>query len=93
LTHYLAVNRTDVFIFAGVRVPSEARDLRALQDKYPEKVCIVQNDAADTESSKIGAKIVEERFGWIDVVIGNAGMFTIAWVFIIVIYLMPKNGI
>jgi NADP-dependent 3-hydroxy acid dehydrogenase YdfG len=48
--------------------------LESLQKKYPGKIFIVALDVVDQESNKAAAKVLEEKFGYVDVVIANAGM-------------------
>jgi NAD(P)-dependent dehydrogenase (short-subunit alcohol dehydrogenase family) len=64
---------SDIAIFATARDPAKANALVALQKKHPSKLFIVPYDAEDRQSAKAVAKQVEERFGWVDVVVGNAG--------------------
>jgi NAD(P)-dependent dehydrogenase (short-subunit alcohol dehydrogenase family) len=63
----------NVAIFAGARAPSKASELEALQKQYPGKIFIVAHDAGDQESNKAAAKVVEDKFGYVDVVVANAG--------------------
>jgi NAD(P)-dependent dehydrogenase (short-subunit alcohol dehydrogenase family) len=68
--------QTNIFVFAGVRDLSNNNaliDLHALQKAHPNKLQIIQF-VADEESNKAAAKVIEGRFGWVDVVIGNAGI-------------------
>ena len=65
----------DVAIFATARDPSKADALNSLQSKHPDKVFVLPYDAEDRQSAKKAAKEVEQKFGWVDVVIGNAGEF------------------
>jgi NAD(P)-dependent dehydrogenase (short-subunit alcohol dehydrogenase family) len=69
----------DVHVFAGARSPSSAKALQELQSRYPGKLSIVAFVAADEENNKAAAKIVQEKFGWVDVVIGNAGKTITLW--------------
>jgi NADP-dependent 3-hydroxy acid dehydrogenase YdfG len=62
-----------VAIFAGARSPSKSGDLLALEKKYPGKIFPITHDVSDETSSQAAAKIVQEKFGYVDVVIGNAG--------------------
>jgi short-subunit dehydrogenase len=63
----------DVAIFVTARDPSKADALNLLQRKHPNKVFVLSYDAEVRQSAKKVAKEVEQRFGWVDVVIGNAG--------------------
>jgi NAD(P)-dependent dehydrogenase (short-subunit alcohol dehydrogenase family) len=63
---------SDVAIFAAARDLAKADALTELQKKYP-KLFLVAYDAEDKESAKKAAKEVESRFGWVDIVIANAG--------------------
>ena len=65
----------DVAIFATARDPSKADALNSLQRKHPDKVFVLPYDAEDRQSAKKAAREVEQKFGWVDVVIGNAGEF------------------
>jgi NAD(P)-dependent dehydrogenase (short-subunit alcohol dehydrogenase family) len=83
----------DVHVFAGARSPSSAKALQELQSRYPGKLSIVPFVAADEENNKAAAKIVQENFGWVDIVVGNAGK-TIALSFanrIMLIFLIGIN--
>jgi hypothetical protein len=64
---------SDIAIFATARDPAKANALAALQKKHPNKLFIVPYDAGDRQTAKAVAKQIEERFGWVDVVVGNAG--------------------
>jgi hypothetical protein len=75
----LAKHRSDpVAIFAGVRSPSGATELQALQSQYPERLFIVAYDAQDSSTAGAAAKVIEEKFGWVDVVVANAGVSGLA---------------
>ena len=60
-------------IFAGARNPSQSEGLTTLQGKYPGKIFPVTHVAEDGKSAEEVAKIVKDKFGYVDVVIGNAG--------------------
>jgi short-subunit dehydrogenase involved in D-alanine esterification of teichoic acids len=49
--------------------------LTTLQRKYPGKIFPVTHVAEDGKSTEEVAKIVKEKFGYVDVVIGNAGKY------------------
>jgi NAD(P)-dependent dehydrogenase (short-subunit alcohol dehydrogenase family) len=77
LVERLLNSQTSIFVFAGVRDLSNTTaltDLHALHKVFPNKLQIIQFVAADEESNKAAAKVIEDRFGWVDVVIGNAGI-------------------
>ena len=73
LVEAVASKNADVAIFAGARNPSKSDALVTLEKKYPGKIFLVTRDAGDEASSQAAAKIVEEKFGYADVIIGNAG--------------------
>jgi NADP-dependent 3-hydroxy acid dehydrogenase YdfG len=62
-----------VAIFAGARNPSKSDALLALEKKYLDKVFPITHDAGDEASSQAAAKIIQEKFGYVDIIIGNAG--------------------
>jgi hypothetical protein len=64
----------DIVIFAGARDPSKADALKTLQTEYPTKLFIVPYDASVLDGATAAAKVIEERYGYVDVVIGNAGV-------------------
>ena len=66
---------SDIAIFATARDPAKADALVTLQKKHSNKLFVVPYDAGDRQSAEVVAKQVEKRFGWADVVIGNAGKF------------------
>jgi short-subunit dehydrogenase len=65
---------SDIAIFAGVRDPSKVDALKALQIEYPTKLFIVPYDASVVDSANAAAKVIEEKYGYVDVVVGNAGV-------------------
>jgi NAD(P)-dependent dehydrogenase (short-subunit alcohol dehydrogenase family) len=69
----LSKHASDIAIFATARNPVKADALVALQKKYPHKLFLVAYDAEDKESAKKAAKEVESKFGWVDIVVANAG--------------------
>jgi hypothetical protein len=72
-----AANATDseIAIFAGARNPSKSEGLTTLQRKYPNKIFPVTHVAEDEKSTEEVVKIVKDKFGYADVVIGNAGKY------------------
>jgi NAD(P)-dependent dehydrogenase (short-subunit alcohol dehydrogenase family) len=64
----------DTHVFAGARSPSNATALKEIETNHPGKLTIVPFVAADEENNKAAAKIVADKFGYVDVVIGNAGV-------------------
>ncbi|CAA7264442.1 unnamed protein product [Cyclocybe aegerita] len=76
LVEELLLRNQDVAIYAAVRDPSTSQDLKDLSHKFPTKVEIVQYVAADEENNKSLAAAVREKYGYVDVVIPNAGMAT-----------------
>jgi norsolorinic acid ketoreductase len=73
LVEAVASKHADVAIFAGARNPSKSDALLALEKKYPGKIFPITHNAGDEASSQAAAKIVQGKFGYVDVVIGNAG--------------------
>jgi norsolorinic acid ketoreductase len=73
LVEAVASKHADVAIFAGARNPSKSDALMALEKKYSGKIFPITHDAGDETSSQAAAKIVQEKFGYVDVIIGNAG--------------------
>jgi NAD(P)-dependent dehydrogenase (short-subunit alcohol dehydrogenase family) len=63
----------DTHVFAGVRSPSNATELKKIETSHPGKLTIVHFVAADEENNKAAAKVLADKFGYVDVVIGNAG--------------------
>jgi NAD(P)-dependent dehydrogenase (short-subunit alcohol dehydrogenase family) len=77
LIEAVASKHADVAIFAGARNPSKADTLIALQKKYPGKIFPITHDVGDEASNQAAAKLVQEKFGYVDIVIGNAGTLAI----------------
>eukprot|EP01117_Protostelium_nocturnum_P017552 TRINITY_DN7165_c1_g1_i1.p1 TRINITY_DN7165_c1_g1~~TRINITY_DN7165_c1_g1_i1.p1 ORF type:complete len:249 (+),score=59.71 TRINITY_DN7165_c1_g1_i1:595-1341(+) len=65
--------RKDAIIFAGVRDPSNAKDLKALADKNP-NIHIVKLVSASKEDAEAAAQLVERVAGGLDYVVANAGV-------------------
>jgi NADP-dependent 3-hydroxy acid dehydrogenase YdfG len=63
----------DITIFAGVRNPDKAVALQDLAKQYPGKILITSYDASDKESTNSAAQVVESKYGYVDIVIANAG--------------------
>jgi norsolorinic acid ketoreductase len=74
LVDAIASKYANVAIFAGARSPSKSDDLLALEKKHPGKIFPITHDGSDDASSQAAAKVLQEKFGYVDVVIGNAGM-------------------
>jgi NADP-dependent 3-hydroxy acid dehydrogenase YdfG len=81
----------DVAIFATARDPSKADALNSLQRKHPDKVFVLPYDAEDRQSAKKATREVEQKFGWVDVVIGNAGVFLTIMSLCIVLALLTRE--
>ncbi|EJU05884.1 NADP-binding protein [Dacryopinax primogenitus] len=64
----------ETIVFAGTRDPASAKDLHALQSKYPDKVHIVKLTSANKEDNAAAVANIEEVAGRLDVVIANAGI-------------------
>ncbi len=61
-------------VFATARKPEEADDLKALKDKYPDHLTVVQLDVIDDDSIASAAKAVAEHTDSLDLLINNAGI-------------------
>ena len=57
---------------SGARNP-EVESLVTLASAHPDKVFPVALDSADIPLNQAAAKVIEEKFGKLDVVIANAG--------------------
>ena len=68
----------DAFVYAGAREPAKATQLKALEQKYPGRIAIVECVSADVEGNAALAKEIEERHGRVDTVIANAGMYSVS---------------
>jgi len=66
--------RSDVVVFAGARNPDSAKDLKALQTKYPGKVHIVKLTSANRADNEAAVAEIKKVAGKLDVVIANAGI-------------------
>lgn len=73
LVNEIASRHSDVAIFAGARNPDAAISLKELQVKYPGKIHIVKFVSGDAEINYALAKVIEEKYGYVDIVIPNAG--------------------
>jgi NAD(P)-dependent dehydrogenase (short-subunit alcohol dehydrogenase family) len=73
LVETFASKHANIAIFALARNPSKSTELLALQAKFPGKIFPVAYDATDKQSAKAAARVVEEKYGWVDVVVANAG--------------------
>lgn len=69
--------RPDVIVFAGIRSFPATGALAELAAKYPQIVLPIKLTSADEEDNAAAAKLVEEHLGKVDVIIANAGRFTI----------------
>ncbi|KAI5480811.1 short-chain dehydrogenase/reductase SDR family protein [Pseudohyphozyma bogoriensis] len=67
------ITRPDTSVFAGVRDPSKATELKKLQEKYPE-LYIVKLTSANVEDNEAAAAEIEKKVGRLDAVIANAGI-------------------
>eukprot|EP01117_Protostelium_nocturnum_P000219 TRINITY_DN10296_c0_g1_i1.p1 TRINITY_DN10296_c0_g1~~TRINITY_DN10296_c0_g1_i1.p1 ORF type:complete len:251 (+),score=62.39 TRINITY_DN10296_c0_g1_i1:62-814(+) len=65
--------RKDTIVFAGVRDPSKATELKSIAEKN-KNVHIVKLDSSSREDAKNAAKFVESTTGSLDYVIANAGI-------------------
>jgi len=68
--------RDDVIVFAGARDPSAAKDLHALEIKYPGKFYTMKLVSADRADADAAVAKIKEVAGALNVVIANAGMST-----------------
>jgi len=66
--------RSNVLVFAGARNPATAIDLKALVEKYPNKVYIVKLTSCDERENTAAIEEIRSIAGRLDVVIANAGI-------------------
>ncbi|KAF8873594.1 hypothetical protein CPB84DRAFT_1798234 [Gymnopilus junonius] len=66
------IKKQNVYVFAAARHTSPT--LKDLSIKHSDKVSIIPFVAADDSSNKAAAKIVGDKFGRVDVVLGVAGI-------------------
>jgi len=64
------------FIFAAVRNPDSAFNLKAIQEKSNGRVELVTMDVSDTKSIVTAGKVVKAKTKKLDVLINNAGIAT-----------------
>lgn len=69
----LIASRPNTVVFAGVRNPAKAGELRKFADRYS-NVHIIKLDSASATDAQAAARSVEEITGGLDVVIANAGI-------------------
>ncbi|CAA7260849.1 unnamed protein product [Cyclocybe aegerita] len=74
LVNELVTRHKDVFVYAGVRDPTKATALQETSTKFPGKVEIVKLVSADEQTNKDVAKTIQEKHGYVDVVIANAAV-------------------
>lgn len=77
LVNEIASRHSDVAIFAGARNPDAAASLKELQVKYPGKINVVKFVSGDIGINYALVKVIEEQYGYIDIVIANAGKRTV----------------
>lgn len=68
---------SNLIIVAGVRNPSNVPLLDEVSAKYPGVIDVVQYVAANLDNSKALAQHVQKKYGRVDVVIPNAGEYTV----------------
>ncbi|KZO92405.1 NAD(P)-binding protein [Calocera viscosa TUFC12733] len=66
--------RENTIVFAGARNPASAKELHALETKYPGKVHSIKLSSADEADNKAAAAKIKQVAGQLDVVIANAGI-------------------
>jgi len=66
--------RSDVVIFAGARNPAAAKELKALEFKYPGKVHTVKLTSANRADNDAAIAEIKRVAGKLDVIIANAGI-------------------
>jgi NAD(P)-dependent dehydrogenase (short-subunit alcohol dehydrogenase family) len=71
------VARADVVVFAGARQPGSAADLQALEAAHPGKLHVVKLASADEAGNRAAVAQIERVAGRLDVVIANAGAWTL----------------
>ncbi|KAE9388011.1 NAD(P)-binding protein [Gymnopus androsaceus JB14] len=69
----LLATNPSVFVYAGARDPAKALALQQMALKYPGKIEIVKYIAGDIDGNKDIAKVIQEKHGRVDVVLGAAG--------------------
>lgn len=67
------VKKPNVYVFAAARTPSPALD--EVVASHSDKASILHFIAADEPSNKAAAKIVGDKFGRVDTVLGVAGAY------------------
>ena len=67
------VKRPNVYIYAGARSPSTATQLNELASAHPGVLEVVQLASASVPDAEAIAKLIEAKFGKLDVIIANAG--------------------
>lgn len=63
-------------VIASCRNPEKAKELQALQSKYPDNLSIIQLDVTEEEGRTQAYKQIEKDFGALDVLINNAGIIS-----------------
>lgn len=66
------VQKPDVYVYAAARKLSPS--LEEVISNNPDKAAFVHFIAADEASNKAAAKVVSDKFGRVDVVLGVAGL-------------------
>ncbi|KZT50012.1 NAD(P)-binding protein [Calocera cornea HHB12733] len=66
--------RENVVVFAGVRNPSAAKDLQALEVSHPGKIYTVKLTSVNKEDNEAAVQKIKTVAGRLDVVIANAGV-------------------
>ncbi|KJA22255.1 hypothetical protein HYPSUDRAFT_41149 [Hypholoma sublateritium FD-334 SS-4] len=75
VTHFLE-KHSNAFVYAGVRDPDNALSLQNLQEKYSERIAVVNYVSADVEGNAALGREIEKRHGHLDTVIANAGIYS-----------------
>ncbi|KAJ3501770.1 hypothetical protein NLJ89_g9192 [Agrocybe chaxingu] len=74
LVNEIVTRHEDAVVYAGVRDPAKATALQETSTKFPGKVEIVKLISADEQTHKDVAKMIQEKHGYVDVVIANAAV-------------------
>ncbi|KAF9443951.1 NAD(P)-binding protein [Macrolepiota fuliginosa MF-IS2] len=68
----LVKTKPNVYVFAAARTSTPA--LKELAANHPDKISVVHFVAADEASNRAAAKVVDDKFGRVDTVLGVAGI-------------------
>ncbi|CAA7260838.1 unnamed protein product [Cyclocybe aegerita] len=74
LVEVLARKHEDIVIYAGVCSPSNATELKGLASQFPGKIEIAEVATGDENTNETLAETIQEKHGYVDVAIYNAGI-------------------